>query len=146
MNDEDQVREAQALWAQYEADRDADAWAALMTEDARYIRPDGSVTVGRDAIRQSLIDRTAGRAKGRHSAHVFGPTIVKVTGDTAESAAEHIAYGRATADDPWSIIVIGRFNTQLVKRDGKWYFTEVGNRGYFHGDPPPDKLPSLHRD
>jgi uncharacterized protein (TIGR02246 family) len=145
VTDEDQIRELQAIWGQLEADRDAEAWSQLFTEDATYIRPDGSRTVGRAAIRDSLIQRTAARPPGRHSAHVFGPAVIRVNGDSAESATDHVAFGRASLESPWEIIVVGRLNNRLVRQGGRWLFSEVANRGYYWGDPPPERLPGLPR-
>jgi ketosteroid isomerase-like protein len=143
MTDRRQIRELQALWGQFEADRDSDAWGRLFVQDAAYIRPDGSVTRGRAAIRESLIQRTAGRPPGRHTGHVFGPAVIRVNGDTAESATDHIAWGRSRAEAPWEIILVGRMHNQLRREAGRWYFTEVANRGYFLGDPPADRLPNI---
>jgi uncharacterized protein (TIGR02246 family) len=145
MSDEDQIRERQALWAQYEADNNADAWSELFTEDARYIRPNGLETVGRQAIRDSMISRRGGRPATRHTAHVLGPAVIRVHGDTAESATDFVAYGRDSIETSWEIIAVGRLNNRLVKRDGEWYFSEMSNRGYFLGSPPPDRLPTLSR-
>jgi uncharacterized protein (TIGR02246 family) len=146
LTDEQQITELQALWSQHEIDRRPDEWAALWTEDGRYIRPDGSVTAGREAIRQSLLDRIATRAPERQTIHIFGPTLVRIDGDTAESSAEHVAFLKNDQASPWGIILVGRMNNKLVKQNGKWLFTEVSNRGYFMGNPPPDRLPDVHRD
>jgi uncharacterized protein (TIGR02246 family) len=138
-----QIRELQALWGQLEADRNADAWSQLFTEDATYLRPDGSITAGRTAIRDSLIQRTAARPAGRHSSHVFGPAVIRVTGDTAESATDHLAWGRLDAESAWEILLIGRMHNRLRREQSGWRFIEVSNRGYFLGNPPEHRLPNV---
>jgi ketosteroid isomerase-like protein len=143
MTDHREIRELQARWGQFEADRDAEAWGQLFTTDGRYIRPDDSVTIGPAAIRDSLITRTAGRPAGRHTSHVFGPAVIRISGDTAVSATDHISWGRAQAEDPWDIILVGRMNNLLQRVHGRWYFTEVSNRGYFLGNPPVHRLPNV---
>jgi uncharacterized protein (TIGR02246 family) len=145
MTDRGQIRELQALWGQCEADRDAEAWGQLFVADGTYIRPDGSITTGRDAIRDSLIRRTAGRPAGRHTGHVFGPAVIRVDGDQAESATNHVAWGRTRADEHWSIILIGRMHNWLRREHGIWRFTRVENLGYFHGNPSPERLPNVAR-
>jgi hypothetical protein len=145
MTDRRQIRELQALWGQYEADRNPHAWSQLFVAGGSYIRPDGSIAVGREAIGESLIQRTAARASGRHSSHVFGPAVIRVDGDRAESATDHIAWGRAREEDPWSIILIGRMRNELQRENGTWRFTRVENLGYFHGNPAPERLPNVTR-
>jgi hypothetical protein len=143
MTDRRQIRELQALWGQYEADRNARAWSQLFVADASYIRPDGSITTGQEAIGESLIQHTAARPAGRHSSHVFGPAVIRVDGDLAESATDHVAWGRARMEDPWSIILIGRMHNELRRENGTWRFTRVENLGYFHGSPAPERLPCV---
>jgi uncharacterized protein (TIGR02246 family) len=143
MTDRRLIRELQALWGHYEADRNAEAWSQLFAQDGVYVRPDGSVTRGPVAIGDSLIQRTAARPAGRHTSHVFGPAVIRVTGDAAESATDHVAWGRASADAAWEIVMLGRMHNRLRREDGGWRFVEVNNRAYFHGDPAPERLPNV---
>jgi hypothetical protein len=59
--------------------------------------------------------------------HLFAELVVEVNGDTAHARAPYVGYGRIGAG-PWEIMTIGHFYTWLVRRGGKWLFTEIQNR------------------
>ena len=101
------------------------------------------MTEGRAAIRQSREKRNAERSGDRHTAHLCGPSVIRVDGDTAESTTDYVAYSGAGADKPWTIVAIGRLHGQFVRQSGLWYFSELDNRAYFWGDPAPDRLARL---
>jgi hypothetical protein len=143
MTDDEQVEEVITLWGQYEANKAPVPWSNLFAEDGRYIRPDRSVTEGRAAIRRSREDRNAERGAHRHTAHICGPSVVRVSGDRAESATDYVAYARDGSEHDWRIVAIGRLHARLVRRAGRWYLSELDNQAYFHGNPPPDRLAGI---
>ena len=134
--DKDQIREMQALYIQREADRDVDGWCALFAETGAYVNPRGNEFVGISAIRKNLTDRIASNPEQCRTSHICGPVVVTVTGDSASSVCDYIAYGRLGPDSPWYVAAVGRIHTQLVRHDAGWRFTEVRNRAYF-----PERLP-----
>jgi uncharacterized protein (TIGR02246 family) len=115
-----------ALWSEADADKDPQAFAALFTEDGKYISRRGD-SVGRAAIYKNLADRNAANPPDRRTMHLFTESVVEVSGDTAHARSPYVGYGRI-GDGPWEIMSIGRFHTWLVRQDGKWLFTEVQNR------------------
>ena len=126
MTDEDEVRRMIALWSEADADKDPDAFAALFTEDGKYGGKRG-VSVGRAAIYKNLADRVAVNPPDRETMHLFAESFIEVTGDTAVARSPYVGYGRI-GDGPWEIMTIGRFHSWLVRKNGKWLFTEVQNR------------------
>ena len=130
MTDQDQIREMQAVWAELDGDHDAEGVSRLFTEDGRYISGRGEF-VGRESIRKSIDDRTAANPD-RHVTHIFGPGIITVNGDTAESRYEYVAYGRV-GEDAWQIMSIGRFQNRLVRHGDGWLFSELHNRAIRSG-------------
>jgi ketosteroid isomerase-like protein len=126
MTDEDQVRQMIARWSEADANKDPSAFAALFTDDGKYISRRGD-SVGRNAIYKNLADRVAVNPPDRETMHLFGESFIEVNGDTAHTRSPYVGYGRI-GDAPWEIMSIGRFHTWLVRRDGKWLFTEVQNR------------------
>jgi uncharacterized protein (TIGR02246 family) len=127
MTDEDQIRELYALWAERDADKDAEGWSQLYTEDGKFISGRRVEYVGRAAIRKNLEDRTAASPPDRHTMHIFGTPFIRVDGDHAESRSAYVAYGRV-GNGPWEVMTIGRFHTRLVRANAGWLFTEVDNR------------------
>jgi uncharacterized protein (TIGR02246 family) len=126
VTDEEQVRQMLALWSEADADKDPQAFAALFTEDGKYVSRRGD-SVGRAAIYQNLADRIAVNPRDRETMHLFAEAVVQVDGDTARTRSGYVGYGRI-GDAPWEVMSIGRFHTWLVRRDGKWLFSEVQNR------------------
>ena len=126
MTDEEQVRRMVALWSEADADKDPDAFAALFTEDGKYVSRRGE-SVGRAAIYKNLADRIAVNPPERETMHLFAEPVVEVDGDSAHVRSPYVGYGRIGAA-PWEIMSVGRFHCWLVRRDGQWLFTEVQNR------------------
>jgi len=126
VTDEEQVRQMLALWSEADADKDPQAFAALFTEDGKYVSRRGD-SVGRAAIYQNLADRIAVNPPDRETMHLFAEAVVQVDGDTAHTRSGYVGYGRI-GDGPWEVMSIGRFHTWLVRRNAKWLFTEVQNR------------------
>src|SRR5947208_8923739 len=117
VTDEEQVRQMLALWSEADADKDPRAFAALFTEDGKYVSRRGD-SVGRAAIYQNLADRIAVNSPDRDTMHLFAEAVVQVDGDTAHTRSGYVGYGRI-GDEPWQVMSIGRFHTWLVRQDGK---------------------------
>jgi uncharacterized protein (TIGR02246 family) len=121
--DEQQVREMLARWGQLHADKDADRWSQLWTEDGTYVNPRRDVFAGRAAIRQYLVDRYTVHPPDRYIRHIFSVPIVRVDGDTAEISADYASL-QCDGNKPAFIGAIGRHHATLIRRDGGWLFTE----------------------
>jgi ketosteroid isomerase-like protein len=126
VTDDEQLRRMVALWAEADADKDPEAFAALFTEDGKYVSRRGE-SVGRAAIYNNLADRIAVNPSDRETMHLFAEPVVDINGDTAQVRSPYVGYGRI-GEAPWEIMSIGRFRCWLLRRDGKWLFTEVQNR------------------
>ena len=125
-SDEEKIRQMQALWSEKDADKDAVGLSELYAENGKYVSRRGEL-VGRDAIRQDLENRTANSPANRRTMHLFGPPVISIDGDSAESVSAYVAYGRL-GDDPWAVMTIGRFHCKLARQGDQWLFTEVANR------------------
>jgi hypothetical protein len=123
VTDEEQIREVLALWGQLHADKNADGWSQLWTEDGKYVNPRREEFVGRAAIRQYLFDRYNTHPPERYIRHVFGVPLIRVSGDTAETAADY-ASCQCDGANPAFIGAIGRHYSRLERRHDRWYFTE----------------------
>ncbi len=139
MDDRDEITELQALWAERDADADAVGWSELFASDGRYISARGEF-VGRDAIRRSIEERTARNPPDRRTMHIFGPPVIRIAGDTADSVFAYVAYGRV-GDGPWEIMTVGRFHNQLVRQDGRWLFVTMQNRPIGPASGPATRTP-----
>jgi hypothetical protein len=143
VTEEDQIVETIALWAQYADDKNTEAWAGLFAEDGVYIRPNRATTRSRADTFKSRSTKLEVRSEQRHTAHVLGPSVVSVEGDTGESATDYVSYGREGAEGTWEVASIGRLIGTHARIDGRWYFKQIDNQAYFFGDPPPERLPSV---
>jgi hypothetical protein len=114
-----------ALWSEADADKDPEKFASLFTEDGKYISRRGD-SIGRDAIYKNLADRIAVNPPERRTMHLFAESYIEVDGDTAHARSPYVGWGRI-GDAPWEVMSVGRFHSWLVRRDGKWLFTEVQN-------------------
>jgi ketosteroid isomerase-like protein len=126
VTDEDQIRRMIALWSEADANKDPQAFAALFTEDGKYVSRRGE-SVGRAAIYKNLEDRIKVNPPERETMHLFAESVIEIDGETAHARSPYVGYGRV-GDAPWAIMSIGRFHSWLVRRDGEWLFTEVQNR------------------
>jgi hypothetical protein len=107
---------------------DADLYAGVFAEDAVFELPGGVVHRGRAAIRKIVTDlqdsRARSEAAGTPSAslyHVMANTSIEVL-DAAN--ARHQSYAQTVrAADGGQFVVgfMGRYEDELVKRDGRWY-------------------------
>jgi uncharacterized protein (TIGR02246 family) len=136
MTEEEQIRELQALWAQCHADNDAVGWSELFAEDGKFVNPRGGEIVGRDALQAYFKERYIHPT--RRTTHVFGIPVIRIDGDTAESATDYLSSSR-DGDAGTVAGAIGRMHVRYKRQNGRWYFTEY--RIVNH----PDKLPRIDR-
>jgi 3-phenylpropionate/cinnamic acid dioxygenase small subunit len=101
VNDEEQIRQLLAVYAQRTDDGDVVGKSALFAEDARYFPTTGEF-VGRGAILDELARRQAIRPPDRHSKHVCGNSVITIDGDTAEASTDYVVYQRS-GNGPWAI-------------------------------------------
>jgi uncharacterized protein (TIGR02246 family) len=105
---------------------DADMYANVFTEDATYVVT-GTVYEGREAIRKIVTDlkeaRARDQAQGVESAalyHVMSNSSIELIDD---EEARHTSYAqtvRAAEGGQFVVGFMGRYEDQIVKRDGRW--------------------------
>jgi uncharacterized protein (TIGR02246 family) len=105
---------------------DADAYASVFAEDAVF-DVSGTVYRGRDAIRKIVTDLQESRARNEAAGtpspalyHVMSNTFIEILDETN---ARHQSYAqtlRAGDDGRFVIGFMGRYEDELVKRDGRW--------------------------
>lgn len=107
---------------------DADLYAGVFAEDAVFELPGGVVHRGRDAIRKIVTDLQASRARSE-AAGTRSPSLYHVMANTSieivdATHARHQSYAqtvRAAEGGQFIVGFMGRYEDQLVKRDGRWY-------------------------
>jgi uncharacterized protein (TIGR02246 family) len=129
------------VWAKYAQaldTADPDLYASLFTPDA-YLEVDGKPYKGREAIRAMIgeirkklaIDQVPADAHGRRFGpirHILSNLIVDVKGDRATSESywtEIITSGKNAqgVGNPPAVLKMGRYEDELVKRDGHWLYS-----------------------
>jgi len=108
--------------------RDADMYAGVFTEDGVYELPGNVVHRGRAAIRKIVTDLQESRARndaaGKPSPslyHVMANHSIELVDATH---ARHHCYAqtvRAAEGGQFIVGFMGRYDDELVKRDGRWY-------------------------
>lgn len=104
--------------------RDFDAFAALFTDDAVLVRPNGDTLRGRDAILAAYRQRDPARL----TRHVIGSHAVElVDACTARSRCYVIVWGGHADDTPTpqgrpadATQMVGEFADELVRTDAGW--------------------------
>lgn len=93
----------------------ADEWAALFTEDGRFVRDDGTTYEGREALRRfvSGFDGTFA-----HTAHVVTNPAVHVDGDAASGRWYLLLFYRTTAGDVG--MTQAQYDDTYRRVDGAW--------------------------
>ncbi len=117
------IRELIDAYADATMLRDAQAWAALWADDARWQLPDFPQygdTVGKEAI-VALWTRAVADHPGL--VYVATPGAIEIDGDRA-TVRLYTSEVYATADGSAAIRRRGRYDDALVKRDGRWYIAE----------------------
>jgi uncharacterized protein (TIGR02246 family) len=116
--DEDAIRRTLGEYSQHCDDGRFDEWADLFTSDARLVLA-GTVTEGRDAIKEYM---TTVQAAGRRGMHVTTNSLVDVDGDTATATTDYL-FVRPTTEG-LAIIAAGRYYDTLVRDRMRWRFQE----------------------
>ena len=120
---------------------DADAAAALFTEDTVY-DVDGPLRMeGREGVR-AMVRGPRHQAMVGHCAHQIGPAVVEVAGDRARAAGYSRVYVRREAGIEIYRVSLNRW--ELERRDGEWLVARRTTRllGHeealtvFAGEPP----------
>lgn len=111
---------------------DADTYASTFTEDG--VLDYGPQVKGREAIKKVIADmgkRTADQAAkdapgtrpavGRHN---ISNIVIKIEGNKAEGRAYWFHYSNSTPDRKAMLDSFGHYEDEMVKVDGKWYFSK----------------------
>ncbi|HEY3515943.1 MAG TPA: nuclear transport factor 2 family protein [Gammaproteobacteria bacterium] len=108
--------------------RDADMYAGVFTEDAVYELPGNVVHRGRAAIRKVVTDLQESRARndaaGKPSPSLYHPMFNHSIELVDAAHARHHCYAqtvRAAEGGQFIVGFMGRYDDELVKRDGRWY-------------------------
>jgi uncharacterized protein (TIGR02246 family) len=128
MTDEEGIRRTLALYCQLCDDGRFDEWADLYTEDAVF-RVMGGEHRGPEAIKAFIAKVQPAEQRGKHVA--VNP-LIDVDGDTARAWTDYIWVGPGSG--PFPVTNAGRYHDRLVKRDGRWLFSE--RQIVFMGEEP----------
>ena len=108
--------------------RDADMYAGVFAEDGVYELPGNVVHKGRAAIRKIVTDLQESRARndaaGKPSPNLYHAMFNHSIELVDATHARHHCYAQTVrAADGGQLIVgfMGRYDDELVKRDGRWY-------------------------
>jgi hypothetical protein len=108
--------------------RDAAMYAGVFTEDAVYELPGNVVHRGRPAIRKIVTDLQESRARndaaGRPSPSLYHTMFNHSIELVDATHARHQCYAqtvRAAEGGQFIVGFMGRYEDELVKRDGRWY-------------------------
>lgn len=106
---------------------DADLYASVFAEDAVFELPGGVVHRGRAAIRKIVTDLIEARARneaaGRPSPslyHVMANTSIEIVDATHARHRSYAQTVRAAEGGQFIVGFMGRYEDELVKRDGEW--------------------------
>ena len=107
---------------------DADLYAGVFAEDAVFELPGGVVHRGRAAIRKIVTDLQESRARNE-AAGTPSPSLYHVMANASielidATHARHWSYAqtvRAAEGGAFVVGFMGRYEDELVKRDGRWY-------------------------
>jgi len=122
MSDEEQIRQLQAVYVQRTDDGDARGKSDLFADRAIYY-PASSEVMAREDIYNVLASRAAGQPKDRHSKHMCGNSVIRISGDAAEAATDYVVYVRV-GEGAWEISQIGRYYDRFVRQGDQWFFSE----------------------
>jgi uncharacterized protein (TIGR02246 family) len=107
---------------------DADLYAGVFAEDAVFELPGGVVHRGRAAIRKIVTDLQDSRARNQAAGtaspglyHVMANTAIEVVDATNARHQSYAQTVRAAEGGQFVVGFMGRYDDELVKRDGRWY-------------------------
>jgi uncharacterized protein (TIGR02246 family) len=121
MHDELAIHRVLARYCHTIDDGAFDAFADLWAVDAEFVLR-GTVTRGRDAIRDVIEAMQPPERRGRH---LTMNAVIDVDGDAARVVSDFLFFGRdpgAPTDVPPALRYIGRYHDALVRSDGGWQF------------------------
>jgi hypothetical protein len=108
--------------------RDADMYAGVFAEDAVYELPGNVLHRGRAAIRKIVTDLQESRARneaaGKPSPSLYHAMFNHSIELVDATHARHQCYAqtvRAAEGGQFAVGFMGRYEDELVKRDGRWY-------------------------
>ncbi|MET9288323.1 nuclear transport factor 2 family protein [Nocardia beijingensis] len=110
---------------------DADATAALWTEDGEYDVP-GLHMRSREAVRSMVLSASHRKLIDNGSAHFIGPAQIEVDGDQATAVCESILVIRDQG--AYRILLSGSHRISLVRVGGEWKIRHRITRE-LNGDP-----------
>ncbi len=145
-DDEDTIREVLTVWSQTFADQAWAEWSELFTADGGFTTASGQTFVGREALRASWGGIAEHDGRRAQVTYVCSPAVIRVAGDTARAASDHVAYMRASADAAWQILTVGRLLHTLVRQPTGWQISDVREWGYFSTPETLPPLPSVVRE
>ena len=94
-----------------------DEFGALWADDAEFVLR-GTVTRGRDAIRDAIEAMQPPERRGRH---LTMNAVVDVEGDVAHAVSDFLFFGR-DPDAPAALRYIGRYHDEFTRTDVGWKF------------------------
>jgi uncharacterized protein (TIGR02246 family) len=107
---------------------DADLYAGVFAEDAVFELPGGVVHRGRAAIRKIVTDLQGSRARNQAAGtptanlyHVMANTSIEIVDETNARHRSYAQTVRAAEGGQFIVGFMGRYEDELVKRDGRWY-------------------------
>ena len=121
MNDDAEIRNIVALYAQRLDGNDPDAFVDLFTEDGRFVSSTNDQT-GREALRK-FVERTYASRGDKQSRRLSGNVVVHLNGDTAEASCDNVVFQRV-GDAPWRVSAVSRYVDRLVRQNGRWLIKE----------------------
>jgi len=113
--------------------KDADTYASTFTEDG--VLDYGPQVKGREAIKKVVADmakRAADQAAAAEAPDMWPPVgrhnisniVIKIDGDHATGRAYWFHYSNNTPKRTGVLDAFGNYEDELVKVDGKWYFSK----------------------
>lgn len=158
MSDREQIQDLMARYALALDTFDAEGYGAVFTEDAM-LDIAGKPYQGRaeiagfvDELKTALMPYVKQvDQKGRHFApvrHIISNFVIDIQGDsaTADSYFSEILSEGRSADGrglPQSILNVGRYQDDLVKRDGRWLIARRLIVSDMYGKVPPGDFPAF---
>jgi 3-phenylpropionate/cinnamic acid dioxygenase small subunit len=128
MADRAEIEELVARYVSTLDTLDADGYAGVFAEDAVYELPGNVVHRGRAAIRKIVTDLQDSRARndaaGKPSPHLYHVMANHSIELVDATHAKHRSYAqtvRAAENGQFIVGFMGRYEDELVKRDGRWY-------------------------
>jgi uncharacterized protein (TIGR02246 family) len=118
-DDKDEIRELLAQYCFLLDDYRLREFAALFAADGTWVSRNGEAK-GPEAIERLLVSIVPEPGPGTRRRHQTTNIMIKLRGDTA-TVRSYFMVVRESADGP-AIAVVGRYEDELVRIDGRWLF------------------------